>query len=147
MKILILASLLASINAFAFNWQRCSFSQPVSGQGGGLLQVSSTFVTNVGISSSQFMSSWGECSMVGEIQNVRRTFIAQNLPYLMQDIAKGSGEYLSAYARLHDCNTAGNSQYGRVMKQQYAELTQLDFEGIFLLMEAPFTEMKSVCST
>ncbi len=149
MKILILLSLLVSSQAYAFNWQRCSFSQPVSGQGGGILEVMSTIVSNVGISSSQFLSSWGDCSMVGAVDKVKKTFIAQNLKYLKQDMAKGTGEYLFAYAHLHECNLAGKRSFGRSIKRQYFKVEEFekssDFEGIYEEMERPFTMMKDLC--
>lgn len=109
----------------------------------------STTVSNVGVSSSQFLSSWGECSMVGEVEKVRRTFIAQNLMYLQQDMAKGRGEYLSAYARLHECNEEGMSLFGRSMKEKYFEIEKLErsqnFESIYLMMEGPFMKLKGHC--
>ncbi len=87
--------------------------------------------------------------MVGEVEKVRKTFIAQNLMYLQQDMAKGNGEYLAAYARLHDCNQEGTNLFGRAMKQEYFKIDQLnkvkDFESIFRMMEGPFTDMKGHC--
>ncbi len=109
----------------------------------------STTVSNVGVSSTQFLSSWGECSLVGEVEKVRKTFIAQNLNYLQQDMAKGSGEYLAAYARLHDCNEEGINLFGKSMKQKYFEIRKLDeyqdFDSIFQEMERPFMNLKGHC--
>ena len=87
--------------------------------------------------------------MIGEVQNVRKTFIAQNLNYLKQDMAKGNGEYLAAYARLHECNEEGTALFGKTMKQKYFEIDQLndaqDFESIFQVMEGPFMNLKGQC--
>ena len=87
--------------------------------------------------------------MVGEVEKVRKTFIAQNLSYLQQDMAKGNGEYLAAYAKLHECNEEGTSLFGKTMKQKYFKIDELnkirDFESIFQMMEGPFKEMKGHC--
>ncbi len=87
--------------------------------------------------------------MVGEVEKVRRTFIAQNLNYLQQDMAKGSGEYLAAYAKLHECNEEGTNLFGRSMKQEYFEIEKLnvagDFESVFQVMERPFMNLKGHC--
>lgn len=148
MKTLIFALLLISTSAHAFNWSRCNNASPVTG-GSGIIEMMSTTVSNVGVSSSQFLSSWGECSMVGEVEKVRKTFIAQNLNYLQQDMAKGNGEYLAAYARLHDCNQKGMALFGKSMKQKYFEIKKLDefqdFDSIFRIMERPFIDLKGLC--
>ncbi len=148
MKTFIFALLALSTSAHAFNWSRCNSASPVSG-GTGLIEMMSTTVSNVGVSSSQFLSSWGECSLVGEVEKVRKTFIAQNLNYLQQDMAKGSGEYLAAYARLHDCSEEGTALFGKTMKLKYFEIKELDarqdFDAIYQKMETPFVRLKGQC--
>lgn len=145
MKTIFIAALLISTSAHAFNWARCQNSQPVSGQAQGIFEVSSTIVSNSAVSVTQGISSWGDCSLLGEVGKVRRTFIAQNMKFLQQDISKGSGEYLEAYARLHDCTAEGVSQYGMKVKKEYFGIVGQDWETVFLKMEEPFKGLEQLC--
>lgn len=145
MKILIFAFVFITSSVHAFNWSRCQNSQPVTGQANGLIEISSTIVSNTAVSVTQGISSWGDCSLIGEVENVRRTFIAQNLQYLEQDIAKGSGEYLEAYARLYDCTPEGVAQYGVRVKKEYLGIAGKDRETIFMKMEEPFNGLEQLC--
>lgn len=145
MKIIILAFAFISTSAQAFNWARCQNSQPVSGQASGIFEISSTIVSNSAVSVTQGISSWGDCSLLAETIKVRKTFIAQNLKYLEQDIAKGSGEYLTAYARLHDCTPEGVSQYGVKVKREYFGIAGKDWETVFMKMEEPFKGLEQLC--
>lgn len=145
MKILIIALLVVSSSAHAFNWTRCQSSQPVSAQPRGIFDLSSTIVSNTAVSVTQGISSWGDCSLIGEVEKVRKTFISQNLQYLEQDISKGSGEYLAAYARLHGCTPEGVSKYGRKVKKDYFGIAGKDWETVFVKMEEPFKGLEQLC--
>ena len=145
MKIFILAVILFSSSSHAFNWTRCQSSTPVDGSGGGAFEMTSTTVLNTMVQSSQVTSFWGDCSLLGEAVKVRKTFIAQNLPWLMRDMAKGSGEYLEAYASLHHCNEEGRSAFGREMKKRYFHINEQDFESVFRELEEGFTVLRSSC--
>ncbi len=145
MKTFFILLVLLTTTAHAFNWSRCQNSQPVQGNASGIFELSSTAVSNTAVSVTQGISSWGDCSLLGEVKNVRRTFIAQNLKYLEQDIAKGSGEYLEAYARLHDCSPEGISQYGIRVKKEYFGIAGKDWETVLIKMEEPFKGIEQLC--
>lgn len=91
--------ILVSEPASAFNWNRCkriTFDRPDTG--------ARTF-----LSTSQFTSSTGACSLIGKAERDAKIFIAHNREKLAQDFAKGSGEYARAFARIYNCNA--ESQY------------------------------------
>ena len=145
MKIILFVLLTLTSSAHAFNWGRCQASQPVTGNANGFIEISSTMASNTAISVSQGISSWGDCSLLAENEMVRKTFIAQNLKFLEQDIAKGSGEYLAAYARLHECSPEGVTQYGIRLKREFFGIIGKDWETVFMKMEEPFKGLERFC--
>lgn len=96
------------INAkiLAFNSGKCDGF--ISGNGG---------FNRIGISTSQFISSTGDCSMIGKKEHDQKIFIAHNSITLRADIARGNGPYLEAYAELSEIEN--KSEYYKLLKENY----------------------------
>ncbi|MCK5073797.1 MAG: DUF3015 family protein [Bacteriovoracaceae bacterium] len=109
MKImLIIVSMTLSVQLHAFNWKKCrkNFSRD---WGIGLLTASG--------SSSSYISSTGDCAMIGMAEHDKKVFIAQNLDNLQIDIARGQGEYLDAYAALSGCHQS--EYFNKILQGNY----------------------------
>jgi len=83
-------------------------------------------VTVVPVSTSQFLSSWGECSF---LEQEKVVFFLENFDKIRQDSTKGNGEYLLAYSKLSGCNAEEGT---RVMAS-----AQRNYETLFVKNEDP----------
>ena len=110
--------------AYAFNNQRCISKYDFMSNQGEAFFATTTRPTDVSSTSSQFTSSWGECSALG-MREQREVFIASNADQLMIDSARGGGEYLEALADLSGCHD------GPARKQFYSAM-QKNFEAVYL---------------
>ena len=77
--------------AFSFNWEKCRNMDKGVWR---LVGFFSPFTM-----STQFTSSWGECSAIG-LNEIKKNFMNNNKDLILTDIAKGGGEYLVALGRL-----------------------------------------------
>lgn len=95
-------------SAYAYSWMKCN-----SGSGVGRV-----------VSSAQFTSSWGPCSMFGMMKRDQdKMFIVHNLDKMIIDSSRGSGEYLQAYAMASGCEKTTINHFERQ--------TKTNFEGIY----------------
>ncbi|MCP4911818.1 MAG: DUF3015 domain-containing protein [Oligoflexia bacterium] len=91
MKTIFLISIFITSSVIqAFDYEKCEngLSKRRTGLGGGVLSTSS------------FISSTGECSMIGSSDHDKKVFIAHNKNQIKNDIARGEGDYLAAYLKL-----------------------------------------------
>lgn len=114
-KILIsIILLLLSTQSYAYNWDKCKRDvypkYDFWGLGNGI-----AFFT----SSSQWSSSTGACSMLGQIEDQKKYFIAQNLDNLIIDSARGNGEYVYAYAELAGCSRNARQKYSGFLQKYF----------------------------
>ncbi|OFZ15271.1 MAG: hypothetical protein A2X86_08070 [Bdellovibrionales bacterium GWA2_49_15] len=99
-------------HSFAFSWKRCHKEW-----------IQSTFGTGVAISTTSFVSSTGACSAIGmNTQDQKKLFVAQNSDKLMEDSARGGGEYLSAYASLSGCLQDGRDKLPVVFQRNFVQI-------------------------
>lgn len=111
MKKILFVLLLTITNAHAFNWDKCDrFLGKASGLYGGVASTSS------------FITSTGDCSMIGMASHDKKVFIAHNLDHLQSDSARGDGEYLSAYATLSGCNEIGYERLKNALQANFSEI-------------------------
>lgn len=80
-----------------------------------------TFLTT---SSLQFISSTGECSMLGQVDHDSKVFIAHNLDKLKVDFARGRGEYAMAFASIYGCNREGQLLFPSLLKSKFSEVVK-----------------------
>lgn len=111
-KIALIFFLLKCFPVLAFNYNKC-FSKGGSG------------IITLPISLSQFVSSTGDCSAVGRLEQKKKLFFAYNLNKLKSDFSKGGGEYAMAYAELHGCGVLAQKSYGRIMQDLYQSVNAL----------------------
>ncbi|MFT6069644.1 MAG: hypothetical protein ACJAT2_001575 [Bacteriovoracaceae bacterium] len=87
-------------------------------------------------SSSQFLSSWGQCSMIGLAPQERpKFFVAQNVDKLIIDSAKGEGEYLASFSKLASCDAYTSQKLPdrlqNNLKQIYGDDLQNDAQEVY----------------
>lgn len=116
MRIIILVVIfLNSTTCFAFNWDKCKKVF----KGSNNLITASTAATG---SSSSYISSTGDCAMIGMAAHDKKAFIAHNLDHIQSDSARGQGEYLSAYATLSGCSKAGSKKLGNTLQSNFSRV-------------------------
>ena len=97
---------------------------------------------NLSLSSSQFISSTGECALIGGSEQQRKTFVLANLDNLNEDFAKGSGEYSLTFAKMHGCSDIAPDRYAAIMKFNFETLLEIEqtenAEALFEYLERPF---------
>lgn len=109
-------------SAFAFNWNKCKRFMN--------RDPNDLFGIDFTTSTSQWSSSSGDCSMIGEKSHDEKVFFAQNFEEIKIDVARGGGEYLSAFNSYSSC------------QGQDREL-QSNYENIFVHdMESSFKNLK-----
>lgn len=108
-----LCILVISGRVYSFNWGECYKST-----------ISKTSIRGDGwfISSTQFSSSFNECSMIGDVVHDRKVFIALNHDKLQVDAARGGGEYIIALASLYSCRTSDVGILSKVLQENYVEV-------------------------
>ena len=91
------------------------------------------------VSTSSFLSSTGECSMLGQSAHDKKVFLAQNFEELKTDSARGGGEYLLAYASLSRCSQSASTQlpksFQKNFKMIYGERISKEPKEVFEAME------------
>ena len=104
-------------------------SGPLSSTTGILVEDTTSSVdpgvsTGVVMSSSQYSSSWGECSMIDQMisKNMRDGYIEQNLPEIKQQVAMGQGYHLASLAVLSGCTGAQQATLGKELQSHVDEL-------------------------
>lgn len=99
-----------SNHALAFNWEKC---RKIASRGNGL---------GFSVSTTSYISSIGECSMVGEIKHDQKLFIANAYEPLQIDLARGSGEFADAFAEISKCNKLGKMKMKRALQKNYGQV-------------------------
>lgn len=119
MKFLIIVFIVFSNFAWGYNSSRCK------------RMIDSYGSLNPGrfmISSSSFITSTGDCAAIGMTSEERaQSFYAFNSDKVLEDLAKGNGEYLSSIEHLWGC-TADIKK----VRSQYRDILSLDIEKQYL---------------
>jgi hypothetical protein len=98
--------------ANAFNWQKCKKVYKDSGN----FVISASAAS---ASASSYISSTGDCAMIGNITHDKKVFFAQNFNELQIESAKGNGEYLHSYASLSGCNKTGSERLKKALQTNF----------------------------
>ena len=102
------------------------------------------------ISSTQFMSSWGGCAMIGIADHDKKVFLAHNLDQIQNDSSRGGGEYLQAYAILSGCSLEVQNRLVQDFKLNYQQIhgttSQKPIEAIYESMEKVISEDRMLAS-
>ena len=118
--LIILATLCKSL--FAYNRRDCKFSQETRNlEKRYSMTVAST--VNGGISSIQFLSSWGACSAIRETdEEARVIFLKNNLDVIKEQAALGNGEFLTTLGQLYICDRDNQKYFLSSMKFNYQKI-------------------------
>lgn len=75
------------------------------------------------MSSGQYSSSWGECSMLDYhvVENYREDYIDQNLSEIKKQLAVGEGIHVDSLAYLSGCSNIRRSEWSKALKGETAE--------------------------
>lgn len=106
------------LNSYSYNWNNCKKDT----WDGTLNHFYGTGFFNFLTSSSQWSSSTGACSMLGQIEDQKKYFIAQNLDNLIIDSARGIGEYLNAYLSLTGCSQDSLKNTSSVIQSNFVKI-------------------------
>lgn len=79
-------------------------------------------VVGLSVSSSSFLSSTGDCAMIGTVEQKKQTFIAINIDQLKIEVSQGEGEYLSAFSNLSSCSAAGEEYLKSTLQLNYSSI-------------------------
>jgi hypothetical protein len=107
--------ILLMLSCLGFNWEECK--QGIRDRG-----VPFGHGQELMTSTSQFLSSNGECNMLGKRDHDSKLFIAHNLDKMKEDFARGQGEFARAYASMRGCDTEAQNIFPPLIKSNYLEL-------------------------
>ena len=93
--------------------------------------------TGQSTSTVQYLSSWGECRLIGlnNEQLQRESYIARNLEEIKQEVALGNGEHLQALFVLSGCQDSLNTDFNRVLQKNFDRLDRVDNENSWFSIE------------
>jgi hypothetical protein len=75
------------------------------------------------ISTTQFISSWGKCSIFSNsFEEEKKTFFTNNFEKIRTNSSQGDGEYLSAYFDLIGCRVEGRESMSSTLQKNYNEI-------------------------
>lgn len=112
LRFLLLLFVFAAGRVHGFNWERCqSIINKSSFQGEGVFT-----------STSGYSSSTGECSMLGKSEHDTKVFYLDNNPKIIDDIAKGHGEYLNSFLKIMGCSSKEYAGVSSELKNRFGNL-------------------------
>ncbi|MDC1174212.1 DUF3015 family protein [Bacteriovoracaceae bacterium] len=135
--ILVMFTVFISTQCFAFKWEKCKKIYKGSNN-----LIFST--TAAGMSSSSYLSSTGDCAMIGMASHDKKVFLAHNLENIQVDSARRDGEYISAYASLSGCNETGRNALPGLFQNNFI---QIYGEGFEKTPKAIYESMEQVIQT
>lgn len=119
----LLIMLLVTNVSFAYNRNKCR--NYLFGKSGGY--------NRLGISTSQFVSSTGACAAIGMNREEKaKSFYAFNNDKVLDDIAKGTGEYYLALTKLWGCKEEVALMNVKQLRSSYIELLNSEVEGQYI---------------
>lgn len=89
--------------------------------------------TGNGMSSIQYVSSWGECAMVEMMitKQIREEYIDQNMSEIKRQVAMGQGYHVDALAMISGCDLQNASEWSRALQRNTGELYDLNSGAAF----------------
>ena len=120
--------LIISFNIFAYNHSKC-------------MNGTKDYIGPIGVSVSfsSFFTSTGDCALIGAVQQ-RQQFFYANKEQMLNDIAKGLGEYLASYGFLSSCSGERLDKASLGLQRQMSDLLNVDEGKQFELIESRFQE-------
>jgi hypothetical protein len=138
--LLVLITIALVQDSYAFNWKRCKRSG-LDTRGGVATKIVFGLL-NTFSSTAQYITSTGDCAMIGRLDHDKKVFVADNMDKMKDEFARGSGEYSKSFAKMHGCYKPGQDQFLKLMKGNYLILSEIestdDFERLYQYLEASF---------
>ena len=135
-------ALLCATSLFAFNWKKCDQDTPATPLVGPFILSTST---------AQFISSTGDCAMIGFAGYDKKVFLAHNLDQMQNDSARGGGEYLQAFAILSGCSPEAQHRLFQAFQLNYQQIygttSERSIEAIYESMEKVISEDRMLASS
>jgi len=120
---LIVIFFLSIKSSHAFYWERCDDSW-----------IRPTYGAGVVISTTQFVSLWGDCSYIKQSEDAdRQNFVSKFYDQIKIDASKGEGESLATLADLYGCHNKN--------KFLFFKLMQFNYENIFDYSELEYKKI------
>lgn len=108
-----------------FNWKKCSSQR-----------LGEASIFGVTTSSSQFTSSTGGCSAIGMSRDEQaQLFYAINYDKVLEDIARGRGEYYLSLSGLWGCGEEDSLKRVHPLRQEYSTLLELEDEAQYYFIK------------
>jgi len=104
MKIFILILAVLSAEAHAFNLNKCKRTYP-NNRNRSWQVVALGNMIGMSTSSAEFISSTGNCAMIGQIEHEKKMFIVTNFDKMKEDLTKGNGDHDKYFANTNVRNT------------------------------------------
>lgn len=120
--------------AYSFNWRKCKTFLNKDNSLTGAAAFAST---------TSFFSSIGECAMIGKADHDSKVFIAHNKDKMLEDFAKGRGEYAYAFASLYRCDRISQQHFVISVKENYFELLKLQDDDVFNFLREKVSKIES----
>lgn len=123
---------LNSATCFSFDWDKCKKVF----KGSNNLISASTAATG---SSSSYLSSTGDCAMIGMVNHDKKVFLVHNFKNMKNDSARGAGEYIEAYAIVSMCDYKARNELSKAFQKNftyiYGESIEKEPEQAYEAME------------
>lgn len=136
LKILILLIIIFSSETYAFNKMKCFKVRYATGIGELDIFLATTALPTT---TAQYITSTGGCSALGMNEKERVIFVVENSDHLRDESARGTGEYLEAYAILSGCSDHAKSYLPKVFqrnfKQIYGDKKERPLEDVYEEMD------------
>lgn len=133
-KIKFIIGLFLFVNIFtichSYDWDKCRREMQKEMRTGGPyggLATTTTFPT-------QYISSWGGCSVTGKPEEDRKVFFNDNYDMLRRNFSENQGEYMYAFISYYKCSKDGETEFINTVRSNY----QLIFGKIYKRTIADF---------
>lgn len=88
------------------------------------------------LSSSSYVSSTGECSMMGiSIRGKQKLFFLHNFEQMKHEAAYGGGEYLNSFKSLSGCEPAKDGRFEKLLQENFSEIFT-ENEAVYFFLES-----------
>ncbi len=98
------------------------------------------------VSTASFVSSTGECSINGSVEEKRKTFFVVNYEQILLDFSRGSGSYGQSLASLYGLDASAYAKVAGRVKANYSQIfgagDSHDLESMFENLDGYFAGVK-----
>lgn len=123
--------LIVSSCAYSFNWKKCDRNWLEETMGAGVI-----------VSTTSFISSTGDCAMIGEKSHDEKVYFAQNFEEIKIDVARGGGEYLTAFTKYGNCSNFDLMKFSKNAQENFEVIYSEKIESSFVKLNL----MKGKCT-